>query len=122
MAQGNVYIVIPQGEKTKKIPSKLFDKLGWEETERGNNGEETKRKKEPTWQEVGERYKSQFGDVRTHQWQGITYNVIELELSFLNGEIAELVKLQKGNKKDFLLMTNTEARRWLAGEDVFQSL
>lgn len=122
MAQGNVYIVIPQTEKAKKIPSKLFDKLGWEvDVLDPKTGEPTgKQKKEPTWQEVGERYRSQFGDIREYEWQGVTYSIIELELSFLKGEIAEIVKLQKSNKKDFLLMTNSEARAWLAGVDVFQ--
>lgn len=122
MAQGNVYIVIPQTEMAKKIPSKLFDKLGWEvDVLDPKTGEPTgKQKKEPTWQEVGERYRSQFGDIREYEWQGVTYSIIELELSFLKGEIAEIVKLQKSNKKDFLLMTNSEARAWLAGVDVFQ--
>lgn len=122
MAQGNVYIVIPQTEMAKKIPSKLFDKLGWEvDVLDPKTGEPTgKQKKEPTWQDVGERYRSQFGDIREYEWQGVTYSIIELELSFLKGEIAEIVKLQKSNKKDFLLMTNSEARAWLAGVDVFQ--
>lgn len=124
MAQGNVYIVIPNGEKSRKIPSKLFNRLGWDEPIIDpETGEETgKRKKEPTWQEVGGRYRSQFGDIRTHEWEGVTYSIIELELSFFKGEIAEVVKLQKSNKKDFILMTNSEARRWLSGEDVFQGI
>lgn len=113
-------MVVPQNSKDSKVPAKLESKLGWDEVEIDEAGKETKRRKKPTWQEVGERNRSQFGEIRTVKVGGETFLILELELSFIHKEIDEVLKLQKANKKDFFLLTRSEAVRWLAGEDVFQ--
>lgn len=64
--RGNTYIIIPQDKATLQIPQKLANRLGWDEVEYDEEGNEIKRtRKHPTWEELGLRYKRNFGDIRT---------------------------------------------------------
>ncbi|RMH17334.1 MAG: hypothetical protein D6698_08480 [Gammaproteobacteria bacterium] len=118
--RGNTYIIIPVTAKGSKIPAKLANRLGWDEVEYDEEGKEIKRtKKHPTWEELGQRFKSQFGDIRRVNVGGEEFDIIELELSYIKGEVKEVLKLQKANKKDFLILNASEAKAWLNGEDIF---
>ncbi|GIV35466.1 MAG: hypothetical protein KatS3mg031_3001 [Chitinophagales bacterium] len=117
--RGNTYIIIPLSSKALKVPQKLADRLGWDEVEYDEEGNEIKRtRKQPTWEELGLRYKRNFGDIRTVERGGEQFIVIELELSFIKGEVQEVIKLQRQGKKDFLILNQSEAVAWLAGEDI----
>ncbi|RMG90191.1 MAG: hypothetical protein D6706_20085 [Chloroflexi bacterium] len=119
--RGNTYIVIPASKKAAKIPAKIAQRLGWDEVEYDEEGKEIKRtKKHPTWDELGQRFKSQFGGIRRVEVGGEEFDIIELELSYIKGEVKEVLKLQKSGKKDFLILNQSEARAWLEGEDIFQ--
>lgn len=131
MAQGNVYIIIPAGQKDSQIPLKLKNKWQFEEPVLDENGEAVLDENgnptttiiHPSWLKAANKLRQNFGDVREVTYGGNPFLLVEMELSFLNGEISDVQKLQSkqpGAIADFRILTNSEARRLLAGEDIFQ--
>lgn len=119
MARGNAYLIIAPADKSKKIPATLLARYGWTETTTDPNDPKKviQTPKNPTWQELAERWQNRFGAIRSKVSGGVEYLVIELEFSFLKGDVAELLKLQKTGKKDFIILNNSEAQAWLAGDE-----
>ena len=118
MARGNCYLVIAAPDKGKNIPPTMLARHGWEETVTDPvTGKVTRVPKNPTWTELGEHNRGRFGAVRNRMADGVDHLIIETEFSFLKGDMAEVVKLQKANRKDFRILTNSEAQAWLAGDD-----
>lgn len=119
MAQGNCFILIPEAEKNNAVPVKLKDK--WQFTEPDEvTGEPVAIN--PSWLKAANKLKGNFGEIRPVTYGGQNFILIELELSFIDGEVAEVVKLQSNQvakKAHYRILTNDEAKRLLAGEDVF---
>lgn len=70
----------------------------------------------PTWQQVGERFKSSFGEAVEVEYGGNRFMLLELELSFLSGEIEDLIQLKKNKVfPRYRLLTNREAKKFVRG-------
>ncbi len=77
----------------------------------------------PSWLKAANKLRSNFGDIRELTYQGTQFLLIELDLSFLDGEVAEVQKLQSnqaGKKAWYRILTNSEAKQLLSGQDIFQ--
>ena len=126
MAKGNVYLVIAKPRFDDPIPNKVKAVYSWEENIKDEFGElvldgegnPTKEVMHPTWKQVARKYKRQFGPAIEVDYagDGKAYKIIEMDLSFLTGEIDELISL-KGAKRfpKYRLLTRKEARRFVRG-------
>lgn len=123
MAQGNVYLLIPKAEKDNAVPLKLKEKWQFKEPVTDEKGIVTGEFEiHPSWLKAANRLRYNFGDIRETTYNGQQFVLIELELSWIDGEVAEVEKLQsnQANKKGhYRFLTNTEAKDFLAGVDVF---
>lgn len=123
MPQGNCYILIPEAEKNNPVPLKLKEKWRFKEPVLNKQGEPTGETEiHPSWLGAANRLRQNFGDVRQITYGGQTFQLIELELSFIDGEVAEVTKLQSqqaSKKAWYRILTNDEAKRLIGGEDVF---
>lgn len=124
MAQGNVYLLIPKSEKYNAVPLKLKEKWQFKEPVTDEKGIVTEEVEiHPSWLKAANKLRSDFGDIRELTYQGTQFLLIELELSFLDGEVAEVQKLQSnqaGKKAWYRILTNSEAKQLLSGQDIFQ--
>lgn len=125
MAQGNIYLLVPKAEKDNAVPLKLKEKWKFKEpTTDPQTGEVTGEIEiHPSWLKAANKLRSNFGDIREVTYGGTDFLLIELELSFIDGEVAEVQKLQinqPAKKAHFRILTNTEAKELLAGIDIFQ--
>ena len=124
MAQGNVYLLIPKTEKDNAVPLKLKEKWQFKEPVIDEKGIVTGEVEiHPSWLKAANKLRSNFGDIRELTYQGTQFLLIELELSFLDGEVAEVQKLQSnqaGKKAWYRILTNSEAKQLLSGQDIFQ--
>ena len=116
--QGNCYILIPDAEKNNPIPVKLKDK--WQFTDPGPKPDDPPVVVHPSWLGAANRLKNQFGEVRELTLEGKPFILIELELSFVEGEVAEVLKLQSNKPGDYkyTILTNTEAVEVLGGKTI----
>ena len=124
MAQGNIYLLVPKIEKDNPVPLKLKDKWQFKETPIDQNGEPTGEPIiiHPSWLKAANRLKTDFGEIIEITYNAQQFLVIELELSFIDGEVAEVQKLQSNQvakKAWYRILTNDEAKRLIGGEDVF---
>ena len=125
MARGNIYLVVPKARVNDPIPTKAKNTYKWEEQRKDENGVPVFDKDNtpvmdevhPTWKQAAKKYKRKFGEAREIEYQGVKYILIEIELSFLSGQIDELIAL-KGNKvfPRYRLLTRSEARKFVKGE------
>lgn len=116
--QGNCYILVPEGEKNNPVPVKLKNK--WQFTDPGANTDDPPVEVHPSWLGAANRLKSYFGDVREVTVEGKPFILIELELSFVEGEVAEVLKLQssKPGEYKYTILTNSEAVELLSGKTI----
>lgn len=116
--QGNCYILVPEGEKNNPVPLKLKNK--WQFTDPGANTDDPPVEVHPSWLGAANRLKSYFGDVREVTVEGKPFILIELELSFVEGEVAEVLKLQssKPGEYKYTILTNSEAVELLSGKTI----
>lgn len=116
--QGNCYILIPEGEKNNPVPVKLKNK--WQFTDPGANPDDPPVEVHPSWLGAANRLKSYFGDVREVTVEGKPFILIELELSFVEGEVAEVLKLQssKPGEYKYTILTSSEAVELLSGKTI----
>lgn len=122
MAQGNIYLLVPEGEKNNTVPLKLKEKWKFKEQPEGQPEAEPVLIN-PSWLKAANKLKGNFGEIRQVTYGGAQFLLIELELSFLNGEVTEVQKLQSnqaGKKAHYRILTNSEAKALLAGTDIFQ--
>lgn len=125
MAQGNIYLIVPEGEKNSTVPAKLRDKWQFQEPVLDPvTGEPTGETVlvHPSWLGAANRLRGSFGEVREFTYGGAPFLLVELELSWIDGEVAEVERLQSrqaSKKAHYRLLTNSEAQRLLAGEDIF---
>lgn len=123
MAQGNCYLLVPDAEKNNPVPLKLKEKWNFKETTTDGEGNPTGETViHPSWLGAGNRLKSDFGEIRPITYGGQQFQLIEMELSLIDGEVAEVQKLQSqqaSKKAWYRILTNDEAKRLIAGEDVF---
>lgn len=122
--RGNAYLIIPKGQFSDLIPNRVKNSYGWNEPLLDAEGKPVLDEKgepgttdiHPTWQQVAEKFKSDFGEVREIEYSGNRYMVVELELSFLSGEIEDLISLKKNKVfPRYRLLTNKEAKRFVKG-------
>ena len=116
---------IPKGSFKDPIPDRVKASYTWNETQLDEKGEPVLDEAgnpvqvaiHPTWEQVADRFKGSFGDVRQYNYGGTNFMLIEMELSFLSGEIEDLILL-KGNKvfPRYRIFTNREAKLFLKGE------
>lgn len=126
MAQGNLYLLIPDNEKENQVPAKLRDKWQFTEAVLDEQGQPTGQTTivHPSWLGAANRLRKNFGVVRDVTYSGKAFKLIELELSFIDGEVQEVQKLQSnqpGRQQDYQILTNSEAQDLLAGIDIFQN-
>lgn len=125
MAQGNAYLLVPKAEKDSQVPLKLKEKWRFKEPVIDDKTGEVTGEVEihPSWLKAANKLKSNFGEIREINYQGTEFLLIELELSFINGEVVEVQKLQSnqaGKRAWYRILTNSEARAFLDGADIFQ--
>jgi hypothetical protein len=112
MANGNAFILIKESSKNDQIPLKLKTKWDFTETIFNDAGDIIQEiDVHPTWVELASRLRSQYGDIRNLTLNGVEYILIELELSFVKGEIESVQELQNDISGDynFTILTITEA-------------
>ena len=116
--QGNCYILIPDAEKNNPVPVKLKDK--WQFADPGPKPDDPPVVVHPSWIGAANRLKNQFGEVRELTLEGKPFILIELELSFVEGDVAEVLKLQsnKPGEYKYTILTNTEAVEVLSGKTI----
>ena len=110
--------MVPEGEKNNQVPLKLKNK--WRFTDPGANPNDPPVEVHPSWLGAANRLKNYFGDVREVTVEGKPFILIELELSFVEGEVAEVLKLQssKPGEYKYTILTNSEAVELLAGKTI----
>ena len=124
MAQGNIYLLVPAPEKNNAVPLKLKNKWKFKDPVTDPETGEVTGEVEihPSWLKAANRLKSNFGEIRERTYNGQQFLLIELELSWIDGEMAEVEKLQSqqaAKKGHYRFLTNSEAKDFLAGVDVF---
>lgn len=117
-------MVIQNGKFDDPVPNRVKDTYKWDEAQTDENGEPVLDENgdpvmvevHPTWKQIAERNKRRFGAAIKYRFEDTNYQIIELELSFLTGQIDDLIKL-KGNKAfpKYRLLTRREAKRFLRG-------
>ena len=133
MAQGNLYLLVPTAEKDNQVPAKLRDKWQFQEPVLDpNTGEPTGETitVHPSWLGAANRLRKQFGVVRELTYNNEGFQLIELELSWVDGEVQEVEKLQSqqaAKRAHYRMLTNTEAKGFIkfcngdpGGVDPFQ--
>lgn len=124
--QGNCFILIEEESKDAQVPVKLKNK--WKFTEPiidQDTGQQIGEVElHPSWLQAANKLRQQFGDVRELQIDGKDYVLIELELSFVDGEVEEVLKLQsnKPGSNNFTILTNSEANELLRGGNLQELL
>jgi len=117
MAQGNVWVLIEKTSKNALVPVKLKNKWKFKEQVIDEDTGQVINEIDlhPSWLQAANRLRADFGDVRELSLEGKDYILIELELSWQDGEIDEVIKLQSNRNKNFQLYTNSEAIALLNG-------
>ena len=115
--------MVPTSEKDNNVPLKLKNKWKFKDPILDGEGNPTGEVEiHPSWLGAANRLKKNFGATRPVTYEGNPFVMIELELSFIEGEIAEVEKLQSNSpsaKAKYRILTNTEAKDFLNGVDVF---
>ena len=109
--RGNVYMCLDNTTFNKLIPTELVSTYGIPEyDEEGvQNGVI-----HPTFKELGEYNRRKFGDNPMVKIGKAKYYIIELEASWLDGELSALLDLGKGKEyPNNCLMTRTEASQFI---------
>lgn len=117
--------MVPDAEKNNNVPLKLKEKWKFKEPVIDPQTGEVTGETEihPSWLKLANKLKSNFGEIRTLTYHESPFILIELELSFINGEVSEVQKLQTnkaGKTAHYRILTNTEAKAILDGQDIFQ--
>ena len=117
-------MLVPDAEKNLNVPLKLKEKWKFKEPVIDPQTGQVTGEVEihPSWLKAANKLKSNFGEIRTITYKGAPFILIELELSFINGEVAEVQKLQSnqaGKTANYRILTNTEAKAILDGQDIF---
>ena len=110
--RGNVYMCLEDTTFNKLIPNELISTYGIREyDEEGiQNGV-----KHPTFKELGEYNRRKFGHNPMVKIGEDKFYIIQLEASWLNGELSSLLKLGKNKAyPNNCLMTLTEAAKFIA--------
>ena len=117
MAQGNVWVLIEKTSKDALVPVKLKNKWKFKDQVIDEDTGQVINEIDlhPSWLQAANRLRADFGDVRELSPEGKDYIIIELELSWQDGEIDEVIKLQSNRNKNFQLYTNSEAIALLNG-------
>ena len=117
MAQGNVWVLIEKTSKDALVPVKLKNKWKFKEQVIDEDTGQVINEIDlhPSWLQAANKLRADFGDVRELSIEGKDYILIELELSWQDGEIDEVIKLQSNRNKNFQLYTNSEAIALLNG-------
>ena len=119
--QGNCYILVPDAEKNNPVPVKLKNKWAFKDPVTDANGIQAGEVDvHPSWLGAANRLKQYFGDIRELSIDGKPFTLIELELSFIEGEVAEVLKLQSNKPRDYkyYILTATEAQELLSGKTI----
>jgi hypothetical protein len=125
MARGNAFLCIPKSAFKDPIPNRVKKSYGWKESqfdEKGQpvldaKGEPVQVEVHPTWEQVAAKFKANFGEAREVKFGANDFVLIELELSFLSGEIEDLVQLKKSKVfPRYRIFTNKEAKAFLRGD------
>ena len=116
--------MVPKLEKDNLVPTKLKEKWDFKEPELDGQGDPTGNAIQinPSWLKAANKLKADFGEIREITYNSIDYLLIELELSYIDGEVGEVLKLQSNTpakKANYRILTNSEAKELLAGIDVF---
>ena len=109
--RGNVYMCLDNTTFNKLIPTELVAKYGIPEyDEEGvQNGVI-----HPTFKELGEYNRRKFDSVTIIKIGNAKLHIVELEKSWLDGELSELLDLGKGKEyPNNCLMTRTEAAKFI---------
>jgi len=125
---------VPEDKVNELVPDKLSDKWGFTQpvtdadsrwvTDADGNPTDVTAPLHPTWLEAATLLRSYFGDPVDVTYQGNQYTMMEFELSFVNGEIAEVVNLQSevAGNYDFTIYTASEADEIIKGADLQELL
>ena len=109
--RGNVYICLNTSTYNSKIPKELLASCGIPTFDEEGVLEEVIH---PTFKELGAYNLQKFGSVPKIKIGSSNYYIIELELSWLNGEISSLIKLGKGlSFPKNALMNSSEAKEFI---------
>ena len=109
--RGNVFLCLEETTFNKLIPNELISTYGIREyDEEGiQNGV-----KHPTYKELGEYNRRKFGYNPMVKIGEDKFYIIQLEASWLNGELSSLLKLGKNKAYPIdCLMTRTEAAKFI---------
>ena len=94
-----------------KIPAELVSTYGISSY---NEDGSLKEVLHPTFKELGEHNTTKFGRVRELDVEGVNYYIIELEVSWKEGEVSSLINLGKDLSYPVnTLMTNSEAVKFI---------
>jgi len=117
MAQGNVWVLIEKTSRDALVPVKLKNKWKFKDQVIDEDTGQIINEIDlhPSWLQAANRLRADFGDVRELSLEGKDYILIELELSWQDGEIDDVIKLQSNRNKNFQLYTNSEAIALLNG-------
>lgn len=122
--RGNTFILVPVDEKNNNVPTKLKDKWKFTEPVPNENGELAGETTviHPSWLAAANKLKRFFGVVREltdHPYLDGDYMLVEFELSHIDGEIQAVEALQSGSSNKYQILTVSEAKRLLKGEDIW---
>lgn len=112
--RGNVYLSIPAADFNDSVPFTFWD---WQVTATDPQNPEAEPEVltvHPTWAELAEKNKPLYGEVVSVTVGEDEYKLIELEASWLNGEISQLIALGEGQSVyGYTLMNNSEAQAFV---------
>ena len=114
--RGNVYISVPKADISNELPAAITS-YDWTENVYDEESMEVTDTvlHHPTWDMLGERNKTKFGEPINVTVGEEEFIVYELEASWKNSEVSALIELGSGlAAPNYTLMTNTEAKEFIA--------
>tara|TARA_B110000196_G_C20984677_1_gene585145 strand:+ start:569 stop:925 length:357 start_codon:yes stop_codon:yes gene_type:complete len=110
--RGNVYMCLNTTTYNAKIPTELVATYGIPSYDEEGVLDEVLH---PTFKELGAHNLQKFGSVPVVTIDSYKYYIVELEVSWKQGETSALLKLGEGKSyPDNALMTNTEASKFIS--------
>ena len=110
--RGNVYMCLNTTTYNAKIPTELVATYGIPSYDEEGVLDEVLH---PTFKELGAYNLQKFGSVPVVTIDSYKYYIVELEVSWKQGETSALLKLGEGKSyPDNALMTNTEASKFIS--------